>query len=69
MADSLLYTAIGLSAYFLAGCLTGLLVGYVTNVSKKLHNPFQVQTMALAIVLGWSSALIELIAWAFLPHE
>lgn len=69
MADSGLYATIAISAYLLAGCITGLLVSYVTNLSKTLENPFQVQMTALAIVLGWPSALIELLAWKLGPRD
>lgn len=69
MVDSLLYAAIGVSAYLLGGCITGLLVSYFTDVSKTLKNPFQVQMTAVAIVLGWPSALFELVAWRFESHD
>lgn len=69
MAESWLYATIAVSAYLLGGCVTGLLVSYVTNLSKTLENPFQVQMTALAIVLGWPSALIELLAWKLGPRD
>jgi len=69
MADAWLYAAIAISAYLLVGCVTGLLVSYVTNLSKTLENPFQAQMTALALVLGWPEALFELLAWKLGPRD
>ncbi len=69
MPDSWLYATIAICAYLLGGCGTGFLVSYVTNLSETLENPFQVQMTALAIVLGWPSVLVELLAWKLGPRD
>jgi hypothetical protein len=65
----LLYTAVGVAAYLLAGCITGLLVSYFSNVSKELENRFQTRMTALAIVLWWPSALLDFIARRLESHD
>jgi hypothetical protein len=69
MADAWPYATIAISAYLLGGCVTGLLVSYVTTLTKTLENPPQVQMTALALVLGWPEVLFELLAWKLGPRD